>query len=102
MFFESKIDDQTWLLLEAETTGAFAKSGLEGSKMSPELAFQNLCTVSAQVARGLSQMFDEKLAGTNTEVDVTFGVKSDAGGNVMVCFKPGEGQLSVTVRYTAR
>lgn len=102
MFFESKIDDQNWLLLETETSGAFAKNALEGSSMTPDMAFQNLCLVSSQVAAGMVKILDEKLAGTQLEVDVNFSVRSDAGGNVMVAMKPGEGQFSVTLRYTAR
>lgn len=102
MHFESKIDDQTWLLIEAETSGAFSKSDFEDSKFTPQLAFLNLCTVSAQVALGLTRSLEERLGGTQAEVDVTFGVKSDAHGNVMVAMKPDEGQFSVTVRYAAR
>lgn len=99
MFFQSKIDDSTWILVDAEASGAFAKNELEGdSQMTPANAVRNSLHVAAVMARALSAKladdFDPRM-----EVQVEFGVKADGSGNVMIGTNPEGAQFRVTLRW---
>jgi len=98
LFYETKLDDNTWIFLDTESSGAFAKNDLE-STMTPAAAIQNSLDLALNMGRALSNKLavdiDPRMA-----FDFEFAVKADAQGNVMVATNPGGGQFKVTLRWT--
>lgn len=98
MFYETKLDENTWVLLDSESSGAFAKNETE-TKMSPAAALQNSLDVALNMGRALSSKLavdiDPRMA-----LDLQFGIKCDGQGNVMISSKPDGGQFAVTLRWT--
>ena len=98
VFYQTRLDENTWILLDTESSGAFAKSELE-SDMTPATAMENTLELAHQVARAVS-------AKLSTDVDprmamnFTFSIKADASGNVMVAATHGIGQFNVTIRWS--
>lgn len=99
MFFKTQLNDSTWVLLEAEASQAFTKSALEGGDMSPETAFLNVAKVSAQIASAVAASLRPVIkANPGFEVEMSFALKSDGGGNVMIATQPTNGQFHLNLR----
>jgi hypothetical protein len=98
VFYQTRLDENTWILLDAESHGAFAKSELE-SDMTPATAFENTLELAHQVARAVSAKLSTDI-DPRMAVNFDFSIKVDAGGNVMIAPARNVGQFSVTVRWS--
>lgn len=99
MFYATKIDDSTRILIESEHSGAFTKSDLE-ERPDPETAairmIETISRVGAAMARNITPGFE----GTGCAWEVSFSVKADGFGSVMVASSPEAGQFKVSVIYS--
>lgn len=100
MLFQSRLDENTYVLIDAETSGAFAKNDL-GVEASPDKALGNILDLTGKLARGVSVQLAEQMKGLHGEVDVTFALKSDTFGQVMIAARPTDGQFTVNVRWSS-
>lgn len=98
MFYITHLDDDTSLVLEAETSGAFAKSDLE-VKPNPTKALINAVATARTFARFLANELGPTLKETGAEADITFSIKADSQGMVMIGMKPGEGQIHCSLKF---
>ena len=101
MFFPTRLDDETMILIEAPTSGAFTKSELE-TDADPVNALLNAIELTAQVGRQIGRQIGPALARTGCIGDVEFGIAVNEQGYCMVAGKPDEGQIKCTVRYVPR
>ena len=99
MFYVTDLDDATQIVIEAETSSAFAKSDLE-VKPNPTRAFQNAISTSAQVAARFGKELRPVMAETGADAEVSFSMKCDHTGLVMMAMNPDEGQFKVTMRFS--
>lgn len=96
----SQTPDGGELMVEVETTGAFAKSDLE-VEVSPATAYQNGLAAIGQVGAHLAHEVRKQMQGTKSQVEVRFGVKLDGNGLVMLAMSPEGSQFDVTIRFNA-
>jgi Trypsin-co-occurring domain 1 len=100
--FATQLEGDRLLLLEAETSGAFNKSELE-FRPHPMSAFDHSMIAIADVGRVLAERARDGLTGTGVEsAEVTFGVKIDGMGMVMLAQESSAAQFTVklTIRVT--
>lgn len=100
--FETELDDdgEVLFLMEAETTGAFSKSSA-GETPRPHLAFKQAVNAIGLMSSRLAHSVGSKIGGTGIEAAVTFGIKIDASGQVMIAAETGNCQFSVQVIFKA-
>lgn len=96
----SQTPDGGDIMVEVETTGAFAKSDLE-FEVSPATAYQQGIAAIGRVGSHLAQEVRQHLQGTKSQVEVRFGVKLDGNGMVMLSMTPEGSQFDVTIRFNA-
>ena len=103
MFFQTQLDDQTWILLDAEATTSFEKSHF-GHEATPANAVQNTFKLAAQFTRALSQQMEPVVhAGhVGMGVELSFAIKVDVHGNVFISHSPEDGQFRLTVRWQGK
>lgn len=95
--FVTQLEGDTLIPLEAETSGAFAKSELE-IKASPMAAFDNSVAAMGNLGRVMAGRIQEQFAGTGIEsAQVTFGIKVDHAGMVMIAQEKDRAQFNVTL-----
>ncbi len=89
------------LLLEAKTSGAFAKS--EGEiKADPRQAVVNMVQTTKQVAAYVSsQVGPAVMKSPGLSFELVFGVRADVAGLVMIAETPGEGQFQCRLSFSA-
>lgn len=93
--FVTQIEGDHIMLMEAETSGAFAKSDTE-IRSNPMAAFENGVDAIGRIGRVISDRLHSQYAGTMIEhVDVTFGVKVDQAGAVMIAMENEAAQFTV-------
>ena len=82
--FITELDDagEVLILMEAETTGAFAKSDLE-IKPNPLRCYKQSIETIGLIAKRMAEGIGSHVAGTGTEAEVSFGIKIDSAGTVM-------------------
>jgi hypothetical protein len=99
MLLESRINDRTTIIIDAETVGGIDKGG--GVAFShPDKALPNAMTLIRAVAETLGEGIP---SGTNTPPDtmeVTFAVRVDSNAIVSLARAVDAGQLRVTLRWT--
>jgi hypothetical protein len=98
MFYVTDLDDDTQIVIEAATSGAFAKSDLE-VRPNPRLALQNAITTTGQIAQKFATELRPAMAASRAEAEVSFSVKCDHTGLVMIAMNPTEGQFKVTLSF---
>ena len=98
MFYATQLDKDTRILIEADATGAFTKSDLE-DRPDPETAVQNAIKTVGKVGAALAQQVGAQFEGTGCAFEVTFSVKVDSYGAVMVATSPEAGQIKCAVIY---
>jgi hypothetical protein len=98
-FIVSRLDEETIVMVETETTGAFSKSELE-IKPDPERAIYNsvdqISKMSRTIAAGIIPSLREVRA---SNFEMVFGTKIDGAGAVMVSQRPEDGQFRITLRW---
>jgi hypothetical protein len=97
--FMTELDDagEVLFLMEAETTGAFAKSSL-GVKPNPLKCFKQTVGAIGMMAEQLANGVGSKVSGTGVDAEVTFGLKIDSAGMVMISQNLGC-QFNCTLRF---
>lgn len=99
-FIVSRLDEETQVLVECETTGAFSKSDLE-IKPDPERAIfvtvENIASLSRTLAMGIVPTLREVRA---SNFEVQYGIKIDGNGSVLISQRKEDGQFSVTLRWS--
>ena len=98
-FFMTQVTDDVMLLLEAETTGAFSKSDLE-IRPNPIMAYLNSIDAVAKLGNSFSSGLSSTMESAGCDIDVTFGVKIDGAGSVMISKEQQVCQFNVTMRFT--
>lgn len=93
--FVTQIEGDHVILMEAETSGAFAKSDLE-IKPNPMGAFHVTLESIGLIGRVAAAKLRETLAGTGTETaELGFGIKCDQMGSVMIAQENEKAQFTV-------
>jgi hypothetical protein len=93
--FVTQIEGDHIILMEAETSGAFAKSDLE-IKPNPMAALGNSMEAVGRIGSLCSERLRAVLAGTGTEsAEVSFGIKCDQIGSIMIAQEHEKAQFSV-------
>ena len=100
MFYTTDLDDDTQIIIEAATSGAFAKSDLE-VRPNPTLALLNAIETCGQIAQKFADGLAPTMAETGADAEVCFSMKCDHTGLVMIAMNPDEGQFKVTMRFKA-
>ncbi len=98
MFYITDLDDDTQIVIEAATSGAFAKSDLE-VRPNPSLALQNAITTTGQIAQKFATELRPTMVATGADAEVSFSMKCDHTGLVMIAMNPGEGQFQITMSF---
>lgn len=95
--FVTQLEGDKMMLLEAETSGAFAKSDLE-IRPNPIAAFDNSIDALGAIGTIVCDRLRDKFAGTPIETAVvTFGVKIDQAGAVMIAQVHDNAQFTVSL-----
>lgn len=93
--FTTQLEGETLMLIEAETTGAFAKSDLE-IRPNPMAAFHTAVVAMGTMGRVMSARIQKEYAGRGiTSAEVSFGVKVDQAGSVMIALEAEKAQFIV-------
>jgi hypothetical protein len=95
--FVTQIEGEHLVMVEAETSGAFAKSELE-IKANPMTAFETSIGIMTRMGRVISSRVRAELAGTGVDrAEVVFGIKCDQVGSVMIAQENEKAQFTVRV-----
>lgn len=97
MFYVTDLDDKTQLVIEAETSSAFAKSDLE-VRPNPQHALVNAMETATYFAGRLVNEFRDVVNEAGGEAEISYSMKCDHTGLVMLAMNPEEGQVKVTLR----
>jgi hypothetical protein len=94
--FVTQIEGDTMMLMEAETSGAFAKSDLE-IRPNPMAAFDASLDALGRIGRVAAERLRQQYDGTGIEsVELTFGIKTDGAGSVMIA------QVNEAAQFTVK
>ncbi|NCG17485.1 MAG: hypothetical protein GWP91_00520 [Rhodobacterales bacterium] len=98
--FETELDDdgEVLFLMEAETTGAFSKSSA-GETPRPHLAFKQAVNAIGMMGNRIATSVGPNIEGTGMQAAITFGIKIDASGQVMIASDTRNCQFSVQVIF---
>ncbi len=99
LFYPTNLDDETTLYLEAETSGAFAKNDLE-IRPDPLTALASAIVSAEKFSRYIAKTMKPALREHGMDAEITFGVRCDGFGAVMIAQDLGRGQL--TCKLTIR
>lgn len=97
MFYEVNLDDETRVLLEGQASGALTKGG-SGPNFVPDDALDNCIDLIRKVAEKLSADVAPVIDGSYCALDVSFSIRADGNGTVMIGQDPNCGQFHVTIR----
>jgi NTP-dependent ternary system trypsin peptidase co-occuring protein len=97
--FVTQVEGDNLMLIEAETSGAFAKSETE-IRANPMAAFDNALDAIGRIGRVASERLAAGVAGTTIEgVELRFGVKIDQAGSVMLAMENESAQFTVKLSF---
>ena len=95
--FVTQLEGDTMMLVEAETSGTFAKSDLE-IRPNPMASFDQSVDMLGQIGRIIASRVASQYEGTGIEsATVGFGVKIDGNGSVMLAQEGDKAQFRVTL-----
>jgi hypothetical protein len=99
VFYEVNFDEETRILFEGQASGAISKGGGGmGKNFIPDDALDNSLDLIRQVATKLATEVAPTLDGTLCSVELTFSVRADGNGTVMIAQDPSLGQFRVTLK----
>ena len=100
MLLESRLSDDTVLLIDCETVGGFDKSDAT-SDFHPDEAITNVCKLAGDVAMELSRTTSAAAKGKPSPagLELSFSIKIDSKAAVSVARTPNDGQFRVRVRW---
>src|SRR5690606_34618187 len=93
LFYPTKLDEETMLLLEAEASGAFTKNDLE-ERPDPLSALIKAVGAAEKFSRFVAKTMKPALRENGMEAEITFGVRCDGFGSVMIAQDIAKGQLA--------
>jgi len=97
--FVTQVEGDNLMLMEAETSGAFAKSDTE-IRANPMAAFDNAFEAIARIGRAANDRLATMAAGTAIEqVELRFGIKVDQAGAVMIAMENEAAQFTVKLSF---
>lgn len=98
--FMTELDDEgkVRFLIEAETTGAFAKADAE-VRPNPLTAYKQSVKAIALMSERMAASIGTAVKGTGVDAEVTFGIKIDSGGAVMMSQQSSLCQIQCTLRF---
>jgi hypothetical protein len=96
MLLESRIDDRTTIVIDAEAAGGIDKGALSVSGHPDRVVSNGISAI-----RALAKAFTEGFAGDGLppEMDLTFALRVDSNAVVSLSRRPDEGQFRVTMRW---
>ena len=97
----SRLDEDTIILVETESSGAFNKGDLEVQPEPERAIFATVETVqklSRVLAAGILPTVRDIRAGG---FEIQYGVKIDANGSVVVSSSAAQGKFLVTLRWAS-
>jgi len=97
-FFLTQITEDTEMLIETETTGAFNKSALE-VRPDPKKAFLNTVDACNKLGVAFSDQLRETMDSTGCSIDMQFGIKVDGNGSVMIAKEMAGCQFRVAMAF---
>ena len=97
--FMTELDDagEVLFLMEAETTGAFAKSELD-IRPNPLQCYKQAVGAIGLMAERMADSVGKAVSGTGVDAEVTFAIKIDSAGMVMIS-QNHNCQLLCTLRF---
>jgi len=99
MFYEVNFDDETRILLEGQASGALAKGGGRGGlEFIPDTALDNCIDLIRKVAQKISTEVAPAIDGSYCAMDISFSIRADGNGTVMLGQDPNVGQFQVTIK----
>ncbi|MBW1877673.1 MAG: hypothetical protein JRI25_07335 [Deltaproteobacteria bacterium] len=93
LFYPTYLDDDTVLLMETETSGAFMKSDLE-ERPEPEKATENAVKSAQLLAMYVADKLKPVLVDRGVAAEISFSIRCDGNGSVMVAQDSARGQLA--------
>ena len=97
-FFLTQITEDTEMLIETETTGAFNKSALE-VRPDPKKAFLNTVDACNKLGLALAEQLQDTMDETGCAIDMQFGIKVDGNGSVMIAKEMSGCQFRVALAF---
>lgn len=98
-FIMTQVSDDVMMLLECEMTGAFSKSEME-IKPNPMMAFLNGVDAMAKIARSVGDGVVGPMLEAGCDMDVTFGIKIDGAGAVLIAQDHNLCQFKVNLKFS--
>lgn len=95
-FFMTQVTEDTEVFLETETTGAFNKSALE-VRPDPRKAFLNTVDACNKLGIALAEQLHETMETARCDIDMSFGIKVDGNGSVMIAKEMANCQFNVAI-----
>jgi hypothetical protein len=93
----TKLGD-TEIFMEAAAAGGLSKGSSKANEGNPLKAASNMIKTAVQVSAALSRELAPMARGTGAGVEVTFAVRANSTGLVMVSENSSVGQFKVTVK----
>jgi len=97
VFFDVNFDEETRVLLEGAASGAIGK-GAGGREAIPDHALDNMIDLVRRVSAKVGTEVAPVIDGTLCTFELTFGVRADGNGTVMIAGTPEAGQFRVTIK----
>jgi hypothetical protein len=97
VFYEVNFDEETRILLEGQASGAIAKGG-GGNDFITDDALDNSIDLIQKIVARLSTEVMPAIDGQLCAMDVTFSIRADGNGTIMVAQTPEVGQFRVTIK----
>ncbi len=98
--FMTELDEagEVRFLMEAETTGAFAKADAE-IRPNPLLAYKQCVQAISLMAERMAESIGSSVEGTGVDAEVSFGLKVSSDGAVMISQNYTNCQMYCTLRF---
>lgn len=97
MLLESRIDDRTILVIDAESVGGIDKGSLTVHSHPDKIMTRTVEIIRAVATQVVAAV--DVGAASPTEMEVDFAVRVDSNATVALSRKADEGQFHVTLRW---
>ena len=98
MLLESRLDNRTTLVIDAESVGGIDKGALSESG-HPDRIVESAVRMIRIVAGRLGEAAQVEGGAAPTSMEVTFAVRVDSNAVVSMARTPDDGQFRVTLRW---
>lgn len=98
MFYEVNFDEETRVLFEGQASGALSKGSRGGPSFIPDDALDNSLDLAKKLALRVATDLAPVVDGTVCSMEVTFGIRADGNGTVMISQTPDIGQFKVVIK----